>query len=64
MPEHELWLTALFNDYLAGVATADLAGRRAEAIPDAFAAAVLVGGSFDLVRGGGGAPEEVGREVV
>jgi F-type H+-transporting ATPase subunit a len=24
MPEHELWLTALFNDYLAGVATAIL----------------------------------------
>ena len=24
MPEHELWLTALFNDYLAGVANAIL----------------------------------------
>ena len=24
MPEHEQWLTALFNDYLAGVANAIL----------------------------------------
>jgi hypothetical protein len=24
MPEHELWLTALFNDHLAGVANAIL----------------------------------------
>ncbi len=24
MPEHELWLTALFNDYLAGIANAIL----------------------------------------
>jgi F-type H+-transporting ATPase subunit a len=32
MPEHELWLTALFNDYLAGLANAilSLAGMTAE----------------------------------
>ena len=29
MPEHEPWLTALFNDYLAGVGNAILAGAGA-----------------------------------
>ena len=44
---------------LAGVAVPHLAGRRAEAVPDALAAAVLVGRALDLVRGRGGAPDEV-----
>ena len=44
----------------AVVAVPDLAGRCAEAIPDALAAAVLGRRAFDLVRGGRGAPDEVG----
>src|SRR5581483_9004065 len=48
----------------AGVAAAHLAGRRGEAIPHALAAAVLVGGAFDLIRRRRGAPDEVGGERV
>ena len=48
----------------AGVAVPHLAGRRAEAVPDALAAAVLVGRAFDLVRRGRRAPDEVGREAI
>ena len=46
----------------ARVAAANLAGRRAEPVPDALAAAVGGGGALDLVRGRGRTPEEVGRE--
>ena len=46
----------------AVVAVPDLAGRGAEAVPDALAAAVFVRRAFDLVRGGCRAPDEVGRE--
>ncbi len=48
---------------LAVVAVSHFAGRRAEAIPDALAAAVLVGGAFDLVRRGCRAPDEVAGEA-
>ena len=44
------------------VAVPDLPRRGAEPVPHAFAAAVFVGRSFDLVRGGCGAPHEVGWE--
>ncbi len=47
---------------LAGVAAADLAGRRGEAIPDALASAVSIGRSLDLVRRSCRAPDEVGGE--
>ena len=46
----------------AVVAVPDLAGRGAEPVPDAFAAAVFARRAFDLVRGGCGAPDEVGWE--
>ena len=48
--------------HVAGVAVADLPGRRAEPVPDALAAAVLVRGALDLVRRRGGAPDEIGRK--
>src|SRR5439155_9471731 len=48
----------------ARVAVAHLPGRRAEAVPDALAAAVLLYGTLDLVRGGRGSPQEAGRESV
>ena len=44
----------------AALAVPHLPRRRAEAIPDALAAAVLVDGAFDLVRRGRGAPGEIG----
>src|SRR3954447_5952805 len=44
-----------------GVSAPNLAGRRAEAIPDALAAAVLVDSALDLVRGRRGTPDEVGH---
>ncbi len=47
---------------LAGVAVPDLAGRRREPVPDALAASVRVRRALDLVRGGGGAPDEVAGE--
>ena len=46
----------------AGVAVANLAGCRAEAIPDALAAAVLGRCALDLVRGGRRAPDEAVRD--
>ena len=49
---------------LAVVAGADLAGRRAEPVPDALAASVLGRRPFDLVGRGGRTPDEVGWEVV
>jgi hypothetical protein len=44
------------------VAVPDLAGRCAEAIPDALTAAVLGGCALDLKRGGRGTPDEVSRK--
>ena len=46
----------------ARVACHDVPGHVAEAIPDALAATVLAGRSFDLVGGRGRAPDEVGRK--
>src|SRR5438067_2197460 len=46
----------------AVVAVADFSGGRAEAIPDALAATVLVRRTFDLIRRGRGAPDEVSWE--
>ena len=46
----------------AVLAVPNLARRRAEAIPDALAAAVLDRCALDLVRGGRGAPDEAWRE--
>jgi hypothetical protein len=47
--------------HVAGVAAACASGGVAEDVPDRLAASVLVHRSFDLVRGGGSAPEEVVR---
>ena len=47
---------------VAGVAVGDLTGLPHEAIPDAFAFAVLVPRAFDLVSRGGRAPKESGRK--
>ena len=47
---------------LARVTVPDLPGGRAEPVPDALAAAVFVRGALDLVRGRGGAPDEIGRK--
>ena len=45
-----------------GVAVLGHAGRVTEAVPDRLAAAVLVDGALDLVRGRGGPPQEISRE--
>src|SRR5580698_10658015 len=49
--------------YVAGVVVFDLAGSVGEGIPDGGATAFFVDGTFDLVGGGGGAPEESLWEV-
>src|SRR5690606_31754798 len=49
--------------YVTRVAVPHLAGRVAEGVPDRGSAAVLPCGTLDLVRGGGGADEEIGREL-
>src|SRR5580704_15120687 len=58
--EREVFAKAMIGvaGYVAGVAILDFAGGMGEAVPDGFALAVLVPRAFDLVRGGGGAPEE------
>ena len=43
---------------VAGIAVGGLAGGVREGVPDGGAAAVFVDGAFDLIGGGGGAPEE------
>jgi hypothetical protein len=48
---------------IAGAAITDPARLVAEGVPDGPTAAVNLGCSLDLVRGGGGRPEEVGRET-
>ena len=48
--------------HVARIAVADLAGRRAEPVPDTLPASVLVSRTLDLVRRGRSAPDEVGRE--
>src|SRR4051794_22424136 len=47
---------------LAGVTGKDRAILAAEHVPHAHAAAVFARGSFDLVRSGGGAPDETVRK--
>src|SRR5690606_16644252 len=49
--------------HVARVAVPHLAGCVAEGVPDRGAAPVFPGRTFDLVRGGGGADEEIGREL-
>ena len=48
---------------IAIMASGHLPRRAAEAIPDAFAAAVFPGRAFHLEGGGGGAPDEIGWEM-
>ena len=48
--------------YVTGVAILDFARSMREAVPDRFALAVLFSRAFDLVGGGGRAPEEILRE--
>ena len=45
--------------HVAGVAILDFAGSVREAVPDRFALAVFVPRAFDLIGGGGRAPEEI-----
>src|SRR3954453_8452075 len=47
--------------HVAGIAVAHLAGRVAEAIPDALAAPVFLGRALDLIGGRGRAPHKAGR---
>jgi len=49
--------------HLAGVAAGDPPGGAGEGVPDRGAAAALAGRPLDLVGGGGGAPDEAGREA-
>ena len=49
---------------VAGLALEGFAGGVGEGIPDGGAAAVLVDSAFDLIGGGGGAPDEVVGEAV
>ena len=49
--------------HFAGLAVADVALDRAEAVPDALAAPVLVDRTLDLVRGCRHAPPERAREA-
>ena len=48
---------------VAGIAARDLAGQPGICVPDARPPSVLVGGAFDLIAGGGNAPNEVGCEA-
>src|SRR5262249_19013649 len=45
---------------VAVVVVADLSRRVRERVPDRGAAAILADGAFDLIGGGGGAPEKSG----
>src|SRR5580704_5037861 len=58
--EREVFAKAMIGvaGCVAGVAIFDFAGGMGEAVPDGFALAVFVPRAFDLIRGGGGAPEE------
>ena len=47
---------------VAGVAVMRFAGRVREGVPDRRLAAIFSDGAFDLVGGGGAAPEEAGGE--
>jgi hypothetical protein len=47
---------------VAGVSVVGFAGGVGESVPDGSAAAIFVDGAFDLIGGGGGAPEESIRE--
>ncbi len=47
---------------VAGVAVVGLAGGVGEGVPDGGAAAIFVDCAFDLIGGGGGAPEEAWRK--
>src|SRR6185312_8715121 len=47
----------------AGIAAGDLAGQPGIDVPDAWPAAVLVGGAFDLISGGGNAPSKAGGKA-
>ena len=49
---------------VGGLALEGFAGGMGEGVPDGGAASVFVDGAFDLVGGGGGAPEKVLREAV
>jgi hypothetical protein len=46
--------------HAAVLAIENLAGGAGKGIPDALATSVQVGGSFNLVTGGGCTPQEVG----
>ena len=48
--------------HIAGVAVLDVAGSVAEPVPDGLALAIFLPGAFDLVGGGGGAPQKARRE--
>ena len=49
---------------VAGLALIGFAGSVGEGVPDGGAAAVFVDSAFDLIGGGGGAPDEVVGEAV
>ena len=59
--ERDVFLPAMIGiaGYVAGVAILDLAGSMREAVPDRFALAVFLPRAFDLISGGGRAPEEI-----
>ena len=48
---------------VAGVSVVGLAGDVGEGVPDGGAAAIFVDGAFDLIGGGGGAPEKSLRKA-
>ncbi len=58
--QRHVFATAMIGvaGYVAGVAILDFAGSMGEAVPDGFAFAVFFPRAFDLVGGGGCAPEE------
>jgi len=47
----------------AGFGICDLPRRVAKAVPDGFAFAGLVPSDLDLIRGSGGAPQEISRKT-
>ena len=64
MPESELWITRIFNDYLPGPANAvlQLVGKHAEARPWAdFVVMQLRGGGADDAGGSDPAAAAIGR---
>ena len=48
---------------VAGVAVGGFAGGMREDVPDGGAATVFFDGTFDLIGGGSGSPEEFGGEA-